>query len=444
MQQLVFVTVFLGLIAGRQPVELLAPADAARVELRLDGQTVATLTRPPWKTSVDFGEALLPHRLEAIALDASGVVLGSVVQKVNAATEAKELQLAIEDKRARIIWSHLDAAKPEAIRATIDGKRVEVGPDLTIELPRGGDERVHLLEVSVRTAQQERDAQLVFGPIFTDTTSAALTAVPVRVRSKSARLSDVSVSAGERGLRAVALEDLPAQVIVIRDPSPDEAATRLKPFARDRESAGIVQGWSQRRGGQSTGTTEAAGGVGTEFDTAFALALSDQVRFLWPVGRAGRGELKSMLFYPSPWFSASDRVDLRGLLTGLSVGLSSNEKRYADAVAVAALQGAQSQRPRAVVLITGADVKDSSRLTPAAVRAYADRLGVPLLVWSLTANAPAEWGPATKIDSPANLRKAVHALKQELDAQRVLWVEGDYLPHEVAVRGASVETLVRP
>ena len=443
MQQLVFVTVFLGLIAGTQPVELVAPADAARVEVRLDGQTVATLTRPPWKTSVDFGDGLLPHRLEAVALDASGVVLGTAVQKVNAATEAKELQLALDGSRARILWSHLDVAKPEAIRATIDGKRVEVGSDLTIDLPRGGDERVHLLEVSVRTAQLERDAQLVFGPIFTDASSAALTAVPVRLRAKSARLGDVSVFAGERALRAVALEDLPAQVIVIRDPSPEEASTRLKQFARDRESAGIVQGWSQRRGGQSTGTTEASGPVGTEFDSGFALALSDQVRFLWPVGRAGKGELKSMLFYPSPWFSAGDRVDLRGLLTGLAVGLSSNEKRYADAVAVAVLQAAQSQRPRAVVLIAGAEMNDKSRLTPAAVRAYADRLGVPLLVWSLAPNPPSEWGPATKIDAPQALRKAVHALRQELDAQRVLWVEGDWLPHEVAVKGTAVEPLAR-
>ena len=443
MQQLVFLTVFLGLVAGTQPVALSVPSEATSVELKLDGATVAQLTKPPWRANVDFGEALLPHRLEAVARDANGEVLGTVAQKVNAAAEPRELQLVLEGQKARIVWSHLDAAKPQEVRATVDGKRVEVAPDLTVALPEtAGDGRVHVLHVSVRTEWFQRDAQLMFGAIFEGTSSAALTAVPVRVRGKPARLGDIACSAGGREVRAVALENLPAQVIVIRDPSPAGAASRLKAFARSRESSGTVQSTSQRHFGGSYGKVM-QGSEGTSFDTAFALGPSDEIRFLWPVGREGKGELRSLLFPPSPWYSAADRFDLRELLTTVAVRLPEKPPQYADAVAVAALQAAQSQRPRAVVLVLDPEAKDGSRLTPAAARAYADRLGVPLLVWSLGPTAPTGWAAAARIDTAAGLRKAVYALRQELEAQRVLWVEGDFLAHEVAVVGDGIETLVR-
>ncbi len=427
MQQLVFVTVFLGLIAGTQPVELLVPADVAKVELRLDGRAVAVITRPPWRASVDFGDELLPHRLEAVALDAGGAVVATAAQKVNASTPAKELQLALDESgqrpRARILWSHLDASRPQEIKARLDGNPVSVGRDLSIDLPPAGDGRVHLLDVSVRTATQESDAQLVFGAMFTGTSTAALTAIPVRVRGKKAPdLADVTCTAGDQPVRAVALDDLPAQVILVRDPSTTETAARLSIVGR------------RQMGTMMTGVA----GEGSMY-----LALGDQVRFLWPVGRAGEGGVKSILFPPSRWYSAADNLDVHKLLTALSVPLTARDMQFADAVAVAALQAAQSQRPRAVVLVIGSNHRDASRLTPAATRAYARRLGVPLYVWSLASAPPAEWGVATEIGTVEKLRSAIGLLRRDLDAQRVLWVEGDYLAHEVAVRSETVESLVR-
>ena len=426
MQQLVFVTVFLGLVAGRQPVEMLVPADVAKVELRLDGRAVATMTAPPWRATVDFGDELLPHRLEAVALDGSGETIASALQKVNASNPPKELQLALDESggrsRARILWSHLDATKPEEIKARIDGKPVEVARDLSIALPVKSDDRVHLLEVSVRTAKQESDAQLVFGAMFTGTSTSELTALPVRLRAKNARLEDVICTAGDQAVRAVAVDDLPAQVIIVRDPSTTETAARLSIVGRRQMN------------------TMAMGVAG---EGSMYLALGDQVRFLWPVGRAGEGGVRSILFPPSRWYSAADNLDVHTLLTALSVPLTAKDKQYADAVAVAALQAAQSQRPRAVVLVIGSDYRDASRLTPAAARTYAKRLGVPLYVWSLAPTPPAEWGVATEIGTVEKLRSAIGLLRRDLDAQRVLWVEGDYLAHEVAVKSEAIESLVR-
>lgn len=431
MQQLVFLTVFLGLVAGRQPVELLAPADVARVELRLDGRTVSTLQAPPWKANVDFGDALLPHRLEAVAFDAGGAVLGTAMQKVNTSTPPKELQLALEENqgrpRARIVWSHLDASRPEEMKARIDGKPVDIARDRTIALPASTGERVHLLEVSVRTAKEESDAQLVFGALFNDTTTAELTALPVRVRpKKAATLAGVAVSAGDQDVRAIALDDLPAQVIFVRDPSTSEASTRLAVVGR-----------------RQMGTMQTMSDATERNEGSLTLAAEDRVRFLWPAGRAGQGSTPSMLFFPSRWYSTTEGTDVRILLTSLSVPLPPGERRFADAVAVAGLQAAQSQRPRAVVLVIGSNYRDASRLEPAEARAYLNSLGVPLYVWSLAPSPPAEWGTAFEIGNTEKLRSAIGILRRDLDAQRMLWVEGDYLAHEVAVKSEAIETLVR-
>ena len=58
MNQLIFLTAFLGLTLGTQPVRLEVKGDIKAVELRLDGREIATL-HAPWQTKIDFGTALL-------------------------------------------------------------------------------------------------------------------------------------------------------------------------------------------------------------------------------------------------------------------------------------------------------------------------------------------------------------------------------------------------
>ena len=54
-----FLSLFLGLTSGVQQVRLNVQGRVAEVELKLDGETVATLDSPPWVVPIDLGPALL-------------------------------------------------------------------------------------------------------------------------------------------------------------------------------------------------------------------------------------------------------------------------------------------------------------------------------------------------------------------------------------------------
>lgn len=124
-------------------------------------------------------------------------------------------------------------------------------------------------------------------------------------------------------------------------------------------------------------------------------------------------------------------------------------RRVADAVAVAGLQAAAENYRRAVVLVVGKDLADVSHYDPGTVRRYLQSVRVPLFVWGLYGpDTPAAraWGGAEDISTLARLREAVDRLKAELEAQKIVWVEGRYLPQEVALTPAAqaVELPVTP
>ncbi len=60
-----FVTLFLSLTRGVQPVEFMVTGPVVRVELRLDGNPAAEINGPPWKAAVNLGAAFVPHELVA-------------------------------------------------------------------------------------------------------------------------------------------------------------------------------------------------------------------------------------------------------------------------------------------------------------------------------------------------------------------------------------------
>jgi hypothetical protein len=99
-----------------------------------------------------------------------------------------------------------------------------------------------------------------------------------------------------------------------------------------------------------------------------------------------------------------------------------------------------SGRRRAVVLILGEEPADASRLSPRAVRGYLEDLGVPLSVWAV-GPVPAEvaeaWGGVVQLPKKRALRRAVKKLSESLERQRIVWLDGLYLPQEVEVSGES-------
>jgi len=438
--QIVFVTMFLGLTLGIHPVELGVSDGIARVDLRLDGEVVAVMNQAPWVAKIDFSEELEPHRLEAIAFDGEGTEVARAEQKINASGAGSPLRLLVESDAdnhrsvVRILWSGLTSIRPDEVEASLDGRSIEVSRDLALSLPTIGDSEVRLLNVRAREGRDWIEAQLVLGGMLQSATATELAAIPIRIGDRVPSVAEIEVSAGGSKVRPVALDDAPAEVLIVRHPSSTEAATRARAASPHDLSSGRLadSGMRAQSGGKHRGS----------------LAPGDQVRFIWPVAQRGGGTMESLLFGSSQRFDTSD-LGIRELLGRVSYPGESSELRFTEAVAVAGIQALSSMRPRAIVLVIDSRYEDASRLTPGQVRGYLDLTGVPLHVWSLVASEDlpsqaTEWGTITSIATGQEFQNAIDALRRDLDSQRVLWIEGDWFAREVTVRSpddASVRNL---
>jgi hypothetical protein len=97
MAQIAFLTLFLGLTLGPQPIEVTVTGPVATIELRLDGAPAGLIAGPPWSGRIDFGQSLLPHELTARALDAQGQEIGRVQQWVNLPRSPAEVDVFLEN-----------------------------------------------------------------------------------------------------------------------------------------------------------------------------------------------------------------------------------------------------------------------------------------------------------------------------------------------------------
>ena len=169
------------------------------------------------------------------------------------------------------------------------------------------------------------------------------------------------------------------------------------------------------------------------------------MHYTWPIVRRS---MEAPGHVASNLFEMSDDISSRALgLPGfLSLAFDANadnhpletvepgsQRRFADAVAVAAVNGVAAAHRRAVVLVVDCtfDLEhDSSSAEPAAVRRYLESIGVPLFVWSVSGPRPdleTEWGDIEDISIPNQLRLAVERLRSTLASQRVVWISSDPL-----------------
>ncbi|HJQ40018.1 MAG TPA: hypothetical protein VKB93_22975 [Thermoanaerobaculia bacterium] len=419
MTQIVFLTLFLGLTMGRQPVSVDVTGAVARVEIALDGKPVAMLSQAPFRASVDFGSRLVPRRLVARALDASGAELARVEQRINVPHATTEAGLVLEANGARLIWQSLESEKPKDVQWMLDGAPL-AAKSLRATLPKLDADKPHLLRAVATTATgQVVDAELVFGGGLTGTTASTLTPVPLRVETNADAKKSIHVNGSPASV--VAVERLPADIIVVRNPSLVDFAFRVDFDSRTRRRSGFDTFL-----GNATVPVERRQGL----------------RFLWPSASRTRGTSAADLFPSSRTFMVADAAGMRGVLANVSAPL--NEPfRYADAVAVAALQAAASRRPRAVVLIIGTGHRDMSQLSPRQAKEYLDSIGVPLFVWTISETTPPEWGEARRIDGSDRLRDAAADLLEEVQRQRIAWIAGDYMLDEIRVSGERVAPLFK-
>ena len=102
-------------------------------------------------------------------------------------------------------------------------------------------------------------------------------------------------------------------------------------------------------------------------------------------------------------------------------------------------------RRRAILLILPGNAKDQSRFDPAMVRRYLAALRVPLFIWSVgkpePGSAAAAWGKVAVMTAVSDLQRAYLDLRDNLDSQQILLVDGRILPQSIALSPAAASTL---
>jgi hypothetical protein len=422
MTQIAFLTLFLGLTLGSQPVELNVTGPVAAVELLLDGAPVARFDGPPWKGQIDFGQALLPHELVARALDETGTEISRVRQWVNLPRPHAEMEILFEHGEGgrrvagRLIWRSLTGESPSALAVTFDGKPLIPDAEGRFVLPPHGLETAHVLSVEARfSGSLVARKDVAFGGELGDEVSTELTAVPVRLRPGEKlpppeRMRGWFLSGG-KPLPVAAVEEGPAELFVVRDFAAVDALPRLD------------------------------SGGGSRF--FLRLGEEDIVRFVLPVARVVSGSgLPSELFDMSRDLGAKDGGLLWFLNRFLPQVDDPGKQRLADAVAVGGLQALYGNRRRAVLLVLADRPTDLSRSNPALVRRYLESIRVPLFVWTLGDPASAgAWGEGVKVSSTAKMRKAFARLEKELATQRIIWLDGRHLPQSIELSAAAAAVL---
>ena len=445
-----FASLFLGLIVGPEPVELLAGDAVAMVEVRLDGELVGELRGEPWTLVCDFGSELAPHELVAVAYDRDRKEVGRVRQWVNLPRRPAEASMMLDGGRegrgvvASLSWRSVVATEPSAVAVTFDGRRVAVRDPRRIVLPDHDPNQLHLLRAELDFSRNVSTVlEMILGGTYTDQLDVELTAVPVTL-ARGSELPPLNELRGDltrdgRALTVVAAEEGPVEVVVVRD---EKIRRVLNRIGRTSEKALRRQA---RVGLKSTAVQS--------LRYRMSLPKDHQVRFLWPFAEIRDEDSKGGevlhredrldfdVLSPSQTFTSRDG-GFYWLLTEYSPPARiSEEQRLADAVAVAGLLAAGRNRRRAVVLITRAGTADASTFTPEGVRGYLRRLRVPLFVWTpeeATASLVQRWGSVADISSLNKLEQAVKELKRRLERQRIVWVYGVHPPGDIKLSGEDL------
>ena len=397
MPQLVFLTLFLGLTSGKATVSLQADASIATIRLELDGRVVATMNHAPWSAEVDFGPELVPQRLIAAGYDSSGKEIARASQDVNLPRDVAEVQIMVKSEkgrpsRAMLVASSRKHAEPAEAQLSLDGKALSIGADFSAALPTADWSRPHVLtaQMTFRDGETARGETIVSGGVGQTVTSDLTPVLVTKSRRGDLKSLDGCFTVDGADIRGNSVEQGNPLVIIVKNPG----AKSPWRFPSDRE---------------------------------YPLDPDTSTRILWatPQQYAAKDEPTYSLFAPTNDFSAT-RYGIGWLLTRTLKPVPDGPRRFADAVGVAGLAAYQSGRRRAVVLLLD-NTSDLSLNSPAVIRRYLERLGVPLFVWSIGKLSPRGWGNVVDITKRADLATAVDAVKDALKAQSVVWVAADPL-----------------
>jgi hypothetical protein len=298
---------------------------------------------------------------------------------------------------------------------TLDGRPLPFPPSHVIQLSGipGGVAHVLSAEITFSKTVTIRTT-LTFGEGGTlRAASSQLTAVPVSLVGRAVPVSLMRGFFMARGkpLAVDSLENGPSRVIFVRDVG---VAKRISK----------ILSWHRHVG---------------------KLGRADYVQIEEVVPRMRTTVLRMVAVFP---VTAPVRTTRRSRLAWLLLRQPSDRpglsgRHLADAVAVAGMTAARSERRRAVVLCLAGAKTDRSVNSVAAVRKYLEALRVPLEVWDFRKGAGtglvdgSPWGAVVPIGTKRQFVHAVKRLKKMLARQRIVWVEGECLPQEITLGPAA-------
>jgi len=394
MPQLIFLTVYLGLVAGPQPVELRADGVRA-IRLLLDGAPVETLTKPPWKTTVDLGP-LQPREIVAIGLDGNGAEVIRSSQLINVPRDTAEAEIVVErgesgaPVRATVSGRHVSYAAPHRVTLHLDNTRLKVDQHDSARLPPIDLKRPHVLAAEVRFEDGSvARRELVIGGEFGETMPTQLT--PVCVTATTPEMT---------------IEKPDPFVIIVRDVDPRPIESALA-YSTLKHGEIDVEGMKR----------------------AASLDPATSVQILLPMpARVIAPEQPTAIVFPiSPAIDASRGGLFRIITTVILRVKSAAPTQWADAVAVAGVEAVATGRRRAVILVLGKS-PDASHYSPADVRRYLAAIGVPLFVWSVDGPRPdlaGSWGEVVDVSTMEKMDAAGAVVRGALEVQRIAWMRGE-------------------
>jgi hypothetical protein len=402
-------------MAGPHVVELQVAPGVHIVRITLEGRPVAVLDEAPWRATIDFGSSIVPGELMAIGYDKRGDEIARATQLINVPRPVAEFNISLQNdgegvpKTAQFKWEHLVAAKALSATLMIDGKPVPLDKSGSARLPPLDMKRLHLISGEMRFEDGfVTRRELVVGGEVTDTAESEMTPIGVRQTGAiAANLSDCFTSGGAP-IRVGAVEKLPALVLFVFDPDPEDPLRKLNP----QLSGGLLQKMEVRH--------------------LFPLDPGTFMRVIFPISqrRSTTNKSTAELFPPSKDV-ASDEGGLIWFLTRPyeTPFDPAAPRQFTDAVGVAGLNAITGAQRRAVVLVLSGHADDGAQ-SAASVRSYLASIGVPLFVWSPSGPRPemrAAWGEIDDISSRANFKIAADRLRAELASQRIAWMATDPL-----------------
>lgn len=417
-----FMTLMLGLLTGQHIVEVAVTDDVSAVELRLDDHAVARREAPPWTFPLDLGTDLLPHRLEAVAFDTAGRELAKASQLVNFGRASWEASIVLDSaargkaRPGRVIWAAADRRPPLEIRIELDGKPLEVDRRGNFQLPAyDPDMPHHLAAETLFEDDRMATAETIFGGIHGERLTSALTAVPVRL-DPDAELPPVAelrriLRAGDRPARIFSTETEAPSILIIRD---EHATEDLSVLMRKRREK-FFEAPSKL--------------LGPDHEVTYVLTHElpmDPKGVFRTIGVPAEyygGGLWNIIEQYYPHYTVPARQHIWWSLAQAGQYLT------------------KSRRPRAVVLVLSKRPRNYDTFTFGQAVGYLGAVRAPLFVWAPNPDTYAELGieiGEQTYTGPEGMAQLFRDLEAELERQRIVWIEGEYLPSEVSLSGDTL------